>query len=183
MRIRPHFTFALWCVLWVVQWWLLPMYYQRTLELGYYPVQADSIGIPIIGARLMVVTLGPPLGVWIWLSIKRARPEFLYWNVWCAECPVRSWLWTAAFGYLAFTTALSILENLGIGLPLNAFASVCWLYVLASLRAIFVGRTKSRHENIHDSAQSTDGPPLDSSFPAAPSPPSLRADGYTDRDS
>jgi len=143
MPVRPYFAFFLWLGLWTSQLWLIPRYYVRTLELNYYPPQADSIAIPILGAWMMIILAGPFLAVGFWICLRRAKPEFLQWNVWSAATPARSTLWTIVFGFLSISTIHSIFENFSIGLPLNACAAIGWLYVHPSLRAIIVAGLKS----------------------------------------
>lgn len=148
MRVRPYFAFFLWLGLWVLQWWLIPLHYIRTQELGYYPPEADSIGIPVLGAWMMILFGGLFLAVGFWVCIRRARPEFLQWKIWSPATPARSMLWTAVFGFLTISTVFSIQEHIEIGLPLNAWADVGWLYVHPSLRAIIVAGLRSDYSSL-----------------------------------
>ena len=146
MRIRPHFTFVLWLVLWIAQWWVLPQYLVRTQELGWYPPEADSIAIPIMGARLIVIFGSIFLAPLLYIACQRPHPDLLSWTVWCPEAPVRSVLWTVVFGLLAVNAVSSMFTSFSIGLPHKALSDVCWIYVHLALRAIFVGGLKTQVE-------------------------------------
>jgi hypothetical protein len=46
-------------------------YFDRELRAGSYPVDADSIGIPIVGLAMNVLTLLLPLNIGCWLLLRR----------------------------------------------------------------------------------------------------------------
>src|SRR5438105_1541285 len=97
---------------------LVQAYYERTLRLGYYRPDADSIAIPIAGEAVATFILFPALALCLFLILRRfpARCSWLAWNKahwgWSA-------FWTLLFGLLIFLTAHYMLENVHLGLQRN----------------------------------------------------------------
>jgi hypothetical protein len=70
----PKHRASLWIVTnaaWVAVVPAAALYFDRQLRRGAYPVDADSIGIPIVGIAMWVTVLLLPLNVVWWLLLRR----------------------------------------------------------------------------------------------------------------
>ncbi|MBX3563233.1 MAG: hypothetical protein KF730_01525 [Sphingomonas sp.] len=104
------------------------------LDRRYFPVCADSIGIPITGLGVSLTVLTPILtliGIFISTGFGALPVPLMHWN---RGWPVRSWGVTIVFGgamlSVVMIAALSILSS-----DLTAPSSVIIVYLLASTRA------------------------------------------------
>lgn len=140
MSPKPCFTFFLWLILWVAQAWLMPRYFERMLHLGAYPVNADSIAIPIAGTYGLVFFGGPFVGLFVWWVVWKPLTESPGWTGWCRDRWGWSLCWSVIFGFFVFETVQSFFDYILSGLALNALADIGWLYVHLSLRAIVIAR-------------------------------------------
>jgi hypothetical protein len=137
--LRPAFVFLFACGLWAVRMPLVEAYYERTLRLGYYRPDADSIGIPIAGEAVSTFMLFPVLAVCLFLVLRRfpARCSWLAWSK-------RQWgwsaFWTLLFGLFIYQTTDYLVENLQIGLQRNALVNIGWILVWLELRAVIVSK-------------------------------------------
>jgi hypothetical protein len=71
-------------------------YYYVELEHGSFPIEADSIGIPIFSFVILTVVTAPLTWGVIWLCARR-YPGAVSLVVWNVERPLWSALWTCAF--------------------------------------------------------------------------------------
>lgn len=113
------------------------LHYSWNLHMGAYPVNADSIGIPIHYEIISWVVLAPIAlcGLWwrVW-KYPKARPV---WG-WNRQRPKWSLFWTIVFGFLIATCVLEIphaLRWLNLPTILNV---TLWLILLLWLRAVIV---------------------------------------------
>src|SRR6476646_8127516 len=96
--LKPWLIFCGGLTLWAARLWLIPFYYQKTLELGYYPPEADSIAIPVVYHAFMTIVLAPVLTLCLWLLLRRSSADRRTWFAWNRSRWVLSVLWTALFG-------------------------------------------------------------------------------------
>jgi hypothetical protein len=136
---RPAFVFLLVCALWGVRIPLVQAYYERTLHLGYYPPEADSIGIPIAGEAITTFVLFPVLVACLTLILRRF-PTPCSWLAWSKRQWVWSAFWTLLCGLLIYQTADFLMDNLHLGLQRNALANAGWMLVWVELRAVIVSK-------------------------------------------
>lgn len=141
-RLRALSIFILACSLWAARMPLVQAYYERTLRLGYYPPEADSIGIPIASEAILTALLAPVLALCLWLVLRRSPPRYT-WLAWSSGHRVWSGFWTLLFGLFICQTGLFLLENLRIGLPLNALANAGWAMIWLELRAAVVSQLEA----------------------------------------
>jgi hypothetical protein len=80
--LRPVFVFLFTCFLWIIRIPLVQAYYERTLHLGYYRPDADSISIPIAGEAVATFVLFPILAILLLLLLWHFPPRcsWLAWN-------------------------------------------------------------------------------------------------------
>lgn len=117
----------------LIEWF----YYSTELARGSYPVNADSIGLPI-GLFTNVWLIGLPLAtVLIWLALlpytgsvslfgfNAARP---YWSV----------VWSVLFAYLVFQDLFFCVRSAFLGNPLDVAQSGLIVYLWLCLRSSIV---------------------------------------------
>jgi hypothetical protein len=143
--LNPWLIFCVWLLLWVGRLWLIPRYFERTLELGYYPPEADSITIPIMANGMLTVVLGPVYAIVLWLLLRRSPIERRSWLGWNHNRPIISLAWTILFGALAALIVQQLVEDIRIGLYWNALADVGWLALWLAVRAMVVSRIRDRN--------------------------------------
>lgn len=139
MLLGHGFLFSLWVVLWIARLFSVPLYYIRTQALGYYPVHADSIGIPIAGNVIITLLIGPFIAWFLWVLL-RGSPGDRSWFAWCRPRPVASLAWTLLFAALALHCLASLRDAIAIDLPLNAVADACWAFLWLAMRSVMVSR-------------------------------------------
>jgi hypothetical protein len=132
--------FALWASLWVSRFYLAPVYFERTQELNYYPIDADSIGIPILG-NFFITIFGAPLFIFYLRSVFRgSQPQNPTWFAWSRAHPFKSLFWTLLYGSFACICIQSLRESIRIQLPFHAFIDASWCYLWLGIRAITVSK-------------------------------------------
>lgn len=126
-------------------WWLrletIPPYFQRTLELGYYATDSDTIAIPIAGNAVLTFVGFPFVVGLLWLALRRYP----------LDCSLLSWsprrrfaaiAWTGIFlGLVAYELNMCVREA-EIGLPFNAVVDVLWVVAWLWLRAVIVEKVR-----------------------------------------
>ena len=137
--VRPAFVFFFACVLWAVRMPLVQAYYERTLRLGYYRPDADSIGIPIAGEAVFTFMAFPVLIICLCLILRRF-PIRCSWLAWSKKQWGWSAFWTLLFALFIYQTADFLSENLRLGLQRNALVNVGWMLVWLELRAVVVSK-------------------------------------------
>ena len=150
--LNPWAIFFLWLVLWAGRLRLIPDYYQRTWERGYYRPDADSIAIPIAAEAAMTVLLAPVFAGALWLLLRRSSLERRIWFAWNRERWVISLAWTLLFSALALLILPTLAEDIRIGLPFNAVADVGWFFLWLAVRAVVVSRISDRGPRTPDKA-------------------------------
>ena len=115
----------------------LVAHFSWNLEMGTYPIHADSIAIPISQGLFALVLFAPValLGVWWALSKYPGSVPLLAWN---RERQVWSAFWSLCFGFLLLCVLLEIPSDLRW---LNLFSlldDALWLLLFAQLRALVV---------------------------------------------
>jgi hypothetical protein len=138
--LNPWLIFSAWGVLWVGRLWLIPAYYQRTWELGYYPPEADSIAIPIAGNGIMTIVIAPFFAVLLWALLRRSPSDRRTWLAWDHKRWVISLVWTVVFAAFALFTLPGLREDIRAQLPINALADVVWFFLWLAVRAVVVSR-------------------------------------------
>lgn len=142
--LNPWLVFCVWLVLWAARLRLIPDYYQRTFELGYYPPEADTIAIPIAGNGIMTILLAPVLAVVFWLLLRRSPVERRTWLAWNRKRWIISLAWTVVFVACALSVISGLAEDIRIRLPFNALADIGWLFLWLAVRAVVVSRICDR---------------------------------------
>ena len=137
--LRPAFVSLFACGLWAVRIPLVQAYYERTLRLGYYRPDADSIAIPIAGEAISTFMLFPVLAIFLFL-ILRCFPARCSWLAWSKKQWIWSAFWTLLFGLFIYQTADYLTENVQIGLQPNALVNIGWILVWLELRAVVVSK-------------------------------------------
>jgi hypothetical protein len=138
--LNPWVIFCAWAVLWAGRLWLIPVYYQKTSELGYYPPEADSIAIPVVSHAFMTVIVAPFFAAALWLLLRRSSVDRRIWCAWNRQRWVLSLMWSVLFVLFALTTLLILRDDVRARLPLNALADVCWFLLWLAVRAVVVSR-------------------------------------------
>lgn len=131
-------------MLWAGRLRLIPDYYQRTFELGYYPPEADTIAIPIAGNGIMTIILAPFFAVVLWLLLRRSPVDRRTWPAWNRKRWIVSLAWTVLFVGCALSVLSGLVEDIRIGLLLNALADVGWFFLWLAVRAVVVSRISDR---------------------------------------
>jgi hypothetical protein len=93
--------------LWGIHPLIMISYYEVTQRLGWYPPEADSIGIPIIGG-FVVAVVGLPFFIMMCLRAVRRITDRLNVLEWDTERVWRSTIVTLLFGFFAFLSMQSI---------------------------------------------------------------------------
>ncbi len=141
--LRPSFVFTCACALWAARFAFVPYYYERTQELGRYPINGDSIGLPIIEELVVTGVLFPLLMLCLWLILRRF-PQRCSWLAWSKKRWAWSAGWTLLFGFFVYLTVSNLVENIQLKLPFNAIANVGWAMVWLELRAVTVSKLTPR---------------------------------------
>lgn len=144
--LNPWVVFAFWAVLWFGRLRLIPAYYQRTFDLGYYPPEGDTIAIPIAANGIMTIVIAPVFAIVLWLLLRRSPAERRTWFAWNRQRWVLSLIWTALFVAFALMALAGLKEDIHIKLYLNSLADVGWFFFWLAVRAVVVSRIPSESE-------------------------------------
>lgn len=155
--LNPWVIFSVWLLLWAGRLWLIPAYYQRTFELGYYPPDADTIALPIASNAVMTILLAPVFAGALWLLLRHSRVERRTWFAWCRKRWVISLGWTLLFCFLSLEVLSGFAEDVRIRLPLNALADICWFILWLAVRAVVVSRISPNGGNTETREKSASG--------------------------
>jgi len=132
------------------------LYYTRMLNAGAYPVDADSISIPILEVAVSVLVLLVPLNVIFWLHLRRYP----------GRVPIRlstegtggAARLVAAFGLaLACLSALAAISVLFTGEIEDAPVLLLWPYVALAMRAAFLTSVKGTVQDARRAADTCGG--------------------------
>jgi len=112
-------------------------HYGWNQEMGAYPVNADSIGIPISQELVAWIIFAPValLGVWWALSKYPGPVSLLAWN---RVRPVWSAFWSLCFGFLLFCVLTEVPFDLRWLNPFSLLNDGLWLLLFSQLRALVV---------------------------------------------
>lgn len=144
MLLNPWAIFSMWLVLWVGRLRLIPDYYQRTFELGYYPPEADTIAIPIASNGIVTIVLAPVFAGVLWLLLRRSSADRRTWLAWNRKRWIISLVWTVLFVACAVSVLSGLAEDIRIGLVFNALADIGWFFLWLAVRALVVSRISDR---------------------------------------
>jgi hypothetical protein len=124
---------------WWARFFTVPEYFQRTYELGWYPPDGDSIGIPIAGNGIATLFATPFFALALWLSLRRfpTRVRLLAWS---DDRIGASLLWTATCALLCYFEITNLIEAVRLRLPLTFTVTLTWITIWILLRAILVSR-------------------------------------------
>ena len=112
-------------------------YYSTELRRGAYPVEADSIGIPIFQSVVLLLTITPVVVIGAWMPVRNYRPSASLW-AWAPSRPLAATLWTTFLGALALAEmvlAIALAQTAHALLAIHALASA---YMSLVLRASIV---------------------------------------------
>lgn len=150
----PHSPWPL-AVLVVTLWWghlaLGRAYYQRAYEAGYFPPEADSITIPIMGGAVGTVVLFPVVALGLWLVLRR-YPRHCRLTAWDSHRPIRSLLWTLLAARLVWGEITTAVDCIQLRLPLHVASSMAWLLCWLWLRSVVASprRRAAQHAAVAD---------------------------------
>lgn len=117
----------------IIEWF----YYSTELARGSYPVNADSIGLPI-SLFTIVWLIGLPLvAALIWLAL-RSYPGSVSLFGFNAARPYWSVVWSVLFAYLVFQDVFFCVQSAFLGNPLDVAQSGLMAYLLLCLRSSIV---------------------------------------------
>ena len=148
MLIRtPRSRVLIW-IFAIVAWFTMPivyaLYMDGELKAGKFPVDADSIGIPVGLTAIATLILAPLFFGVVWLALRDYRPVTLF--AWNKARPIWSIVWTLVIGAAAFDLLRSgtylILES-GLEHPLFILHKLVQIYLFLVLRAAIVSRKKA----------------------------------------
>lgn len=131
------FVFGLWCS----RLFTIPEYFERTLALGWYPPDADSIAIPIAGGGLLTFFAAPCWVLGLWLALRRFPPRVRL-LAWSDDRIGSTLLWTVACAALCYFEVTDLISAVRLGLPLTATVAILWIAAWLLLRAILVSRER-----------------------------------------
>jgi hypothetical protein len=129
--------------LWWTRVFTVPEYFERTFELGSYPPDGDSIGIPIAGNFVATVFATPFVAVALWLALRRF-PTRVRWLAWSDEQIGSTLLWTAAATLLCYLETTNLIDAVQLRLPLTFITTLMWIATWIFLRAVLVSRALDR---------------------------------------
>jgi hypothetical protein len=145
LRVLRNRAFRAWTIgtvalgLWWSRLFTVPEYFERTYELGWYPSDGDSFGIPIAGNGIATLFATPFLLLALWLILRRfpARVGLLAWS---DERIGSSLLWTAVCALLCYFELTNLIDAVRLRLPLTFTATLLWTAMWILLRAVLVSR-------------------------------------------
>jgi hypothetical protein len=124
---------------WWTRFFTVPEYFQRTYELGWYPPDGDSIGIPIAANGIATLLATPFLALALWLILRRF-PTHVRLLAWSDDRIGSSLLWTATCALLCYCEVTNLIEAVHLRLPLTFIATLMWITIWIFLRAILVSK-------------------------------------------
>ncbi len=117
----------------VVEWF----YYSTELTRGSYPVNADSISLPI-GLFTIVWLIGLPLAAALIWFVLRSYPGSVPLFGFNVARPYWSAVWSALFAYLIFQDVFFCVQSVLRGHPLDVAQSGLMAYLFLCLRSSIV---------------------------------------------
>lgn len=111
---RSPIVRLVWClstVLWVAHPFIMMKYWSVTQRLGWYPPEADSILIPIMGDFLLAIVGYPVMFILCRKATRRVRAPFNLFR-WDKSRPVRSAMISLVFLLLAASSTVSVFHSL-----------------------------------------------------------------------
>jgi len=140
---RPLSLVVLWIVLWSSRMWLLGAWYERAEEVHYYPPEADSVAIGLVGDLMITLFAIPFFLMALWLSLRRC-PRDVSWLAWSRIRFGWSIFWTLFITIISWFQISTMVEEFRLNLPLNALSSILWIFLLMGLRAVIVSKLDNR---------------------------------------
>ena len=128
----------------LVEW----VYYSTELARGNFPVDADSISLPLF--RFMVVWLvGAPIARLIMWFLLRSYPGRVPLFGFNRERPVWSLVWSAVFSFLVYKELTFSVRSFFAGNPLDVAQSLCMAALFLFIRSsiVFGGSSMSKLNN------------------------------------
>jgi hypothetical protein len=112
-------------------------YYSTELRRGAYPVEADSIGIPIYQSVFVLLTMIPVVFIAGWMAVRNYRPSAVLW-AWAPSRPLAAAFWSTFLVAAALAQVLVAvaLAQTGHGLPAIHASATAYMSLL--LRASIV---------------------------------------------
>ena len=125
----------------LVEW----AYYSTELARGSYPVNADSIGLPI-DLFTIVWLIGLPLAATLIWFVLRSYPGSVSLFGFNAARPYWSAVWSVLFAYLVFQSIFLCVQSVFRGQPLDVVQSGLMAYLFLCLRSsvVYGGLPSSR---------------------------------------
>jgi hypothetical protein len=112
-------------------------YYLTELRRGAYPVEADSIGIPIFQSVVVLLTMTPLVFIAGWMAVRNYRSSAVLW-AWAPSRPVAAALWTTFLGAVALAQGVMALGLAQTAHGLPAMYAIASAYMSLLLRASIV---------------------------------------------
>ena len=112
-------------------------YYSTELRRGAYPVEADSIGIPIYQSIVFLLTMTPVVVIAGWMAVRNYRPSASLW-AWAPSRPVAATLWTTFLGATALAEMVLAVALAQTAHALPAMHALVSAYIALLLRASIV---------------------------------------------
>jgi len=138
----PSYRMTLWFaahVLWFSSIPALVSFLVREQRSGAFPVDGDSIGIPIMGWTIVTVVLAPVLNIaWWWLS--RGYPGSVPLFVTDRSTNAKARIVSLGLVALAVTLGVGVVWELFSGAPEMSAVVLSWCYLTLAFRAAFVNR-------------------------------------------
>lgn len=155
--------------LWVVHPFVMIKYFLVTLNLNWYPPEADSIGIPIIGGFFLAI-VGYPFFFFLCLRASWAFQTPFSFSKWDRDRPKRSLIISVVFGLLALFSLISAVDSYHLLQEIRAskfrdsqdvavyriLLSLGWVLLWLTLRSCFM----TRSPKVPESASETVGEKL-----------------------
>lgn len=119
----------------LVEWW----YYAAELERGSFPVNADSIAIPLFQFTFGWLTGAPVAAFLIWFCVRdyQGNHSLFGFN---RKRLIWSLIWTVAFGWLFVSNLIDFGQSICAGQPFDAIQNILCAYLVLCLRASVVNR-------------------------------------------
>jgi hypothetical protein len=113
------------------------MFYERTLELDWYPPDGDAIAIPIAGNASLTLLGLPVLAAILWRVVRRC-PPWISLLAWDPHRMGASVAWTMLTGFMVALRIDSARLSARLGLPAEVVVDCAWVGVWLLLRAVLV---------------------------------------------
>lgn len=138
--LHPAVMWTSGMALWALQTKTIPEYYERTQQLGWYPSNADTILIPIVGGYVASVIFAPVVALLLWIALRKSVRQHRHWLVWHNRRWVLCSFITAGCGTFAFLAVESLPFELTNALPYNAAAGIQWSVYWLGMRSVIVSK-------------------------------------------